>query len=543
MNITLTELTTISNGDQLDASTLMGPSNSLEDSTIELRRAVTDGYVDYESLRHIEASLTEVSSTLPKNPGSIKINAHLDVQSNSLSSKVISYSFDLNPSQGILPNSCINIVSKVANIARITVHSDLISDYFNGYTQSSYGTRLKNVGDTIAIKLPVAYNYLSSGSSTLISRSQETSYGSADITWYSQNSGVSSSQLVKLPDINTLATEADSTSTKVQWLDQAIQTAFPGSQLIITSNGYTITNGSGQDKDSVKKLAIKTGSPSRYTRISKIVIQGQYLKQLILDPQGPEEELSDYSISPSVSTPIWVVETALNSVDPVELTGTNLPYQLVTKKNIDIDSVYIPIATLLVDRIRFLPGMQDIMLNKLSGILDNSKVAGDIVSYIPSVDLDRFSKGRSSHTYTASISAPDYYVDIVDEDLARFLNFNQNTKVYIQCDILCSVAAELAGNTAKLIMTLPDGTTYLSGIIPTETKGQITVFNNIQVSSYQSLLLLGSKIAKFDLFNYDDSSPGNGRGTSNPNNIPQYSYSIDTDIQHKYVIKVTVSLE
>lgn len=543
MNIALSELITIANGDALDSATLMGPSNSLEESTIELKRAVTDWYSDIETLRNLEATLTEVSSTLPKNAGAIKVNAHLDVESNSLSSKVISYSFDLNPSQGLLPNSCINIVSSTANVARITLHSDIVSDYFNGYTESAYGVRLKNVGDTIAIKLPVAYNYSSSESSSLADRSQETSYSGADITWYSQNSGVTSSQLVKLPNLNTIVTLLDSTATKLQWLDQAIQTSFPGSQLLITSSGYTITNGSGQDKDSVKKLAIKTGTPARFTRISNIVIQGQYLKQLVLEPQGPEEELSDYSISTAIDTPIWVIETALNSVEPVELTGSNLPYQLATKKQVDLDSVHIPIATLLIDRIRFLPGIPDIMLTNLSEILDNSKSAGDIVSYIPSVNLDRFTTGNSVHTYTTSISGPDYYADIVDIELARFLKFNPATKAYVSCDILCTAAAELAGNTAKLIMTLPDNTTYLSEAIPSETKGQITVFNNIAISSYSSLVQSGSKIVKFDLFNYDDSSPGNGRGTSSVNNLPQYSYLLDTEIEHKYVIKVTVCLE
>lgn len=543
MNIELSALTTIANGDPLDSNTLMGPSNSLEESTLELKRAVTDWYVDLESVRHIEATLTEVSSTLPKNPGYIKVNAHLDVQSNSVANKVISYSFDLNPSQGLLPNSCINLVSSIANISRMTIHADRISDYFNGYSETAYGTRLKNVGDSIAIKLPVAYEYSYSESSSLVTRSQETSYDNADITWYSQHSGVSSSQLVKLPDIHTLKTVLDSNGTKIEWLRSAIESYFPGSQLQITSSGYTITNGPGQDAGSIKKLAIKTGNPERFTRISKLVTQGLYLKEVVLDPQGPEEELSDYSLLPARNTPIWVVETALTSVEPKQLTGTNLPYQLVTKKNLDIDSVYIPIATLMVDRIRFLPGIPDVMLNKLADILDNSKSVGDIVSYIPSVNLDRFTAGNSTHTYTASISSPSYYVDIVDVELARYLKFNPNTKAYVSCDILCTTAAELAGNDAKLIMTLPDNTTYLSAIIPSETKGSITVFNNIAISSYSSLIQTGSKIVKFDLFNYDDSSPGNGRGTGVTNNLEQYSYLLDTSVQHNYVIKVTVSLE
>ncbi len=352
IKITLDNTNYIVNGDPISASALNKPSVTLSQNTTELAGKLRAYTNDTEILNSLCARLVK-SSDFSK-------QGRLSVGGYELDNKKY-YDIRLAGNAGGSQNfhSQIELYSKVYNAGRLIINHSALSDYFNGYTNSTEdkGRRLSNNGDCIAVKLLRNESIASpQGISTI--KQQYSNYSSPSTGDDTYSSTVQAVDLVKLP-LQTTAT------LTTQDLFSELQTAFSAEynaaySLTLSSSGVPIISSTGATPSiQAASLYITITDTTYISKVSKINLSNGYISSIELDtsydsiPFNYQESqankkqfqiLANFEAYPSVFT---VVKDYLTS------------YVYVATNINDSNYLYIPLITKTSNAIVFIDNIVD----------------------------------------------------------------------------------------------------------------------------------------------------------------------------------------
>ena len=526
MKVEFSNINYIANGNALNQTTLNKPSASLELRTNELRRATLTNEVEKSIIDSLVYSVHsgDITSPIPNSDWRIKVNCHLDTYSAQGINKEVSYSVAL--SMDNYDQTFINIGSSKYNSAKYTIkHSDF-SSLFGGYSSAYRGSRLKNNGDSICLKVPRQESLTVDSGLKVATQSKST--GNYDATFSTTNSNTY--DLVKLPLLSTV--ELDVTYTLA-----SLNTALG----IVSTNSYSIA------------IEDVTNRPYLKSNSTQLEVAGSKILASIAD--GPDFEVSSMLIdSLAISSLGLLVDgdnlpSDYNSADPLDITfkyklsGSSAvdiaivqDAGLVVFSDLDNSYVYIPVVTKTANSIELLAGKYSIPLTYFSDILDAAS-EGDIVSAIMTEKGVNWGLSIGSHipfniVLTGSgVYSADYY----NKDLYGYkLNVNLLARCRLSdISISTKVAPTTSGDTPYIRMAC-SATSPTIVYAPIETNTTSSIIPRALAVNISGVL--GTPLINFDLA--EGTSDSGTRGTS----IGQISYGVNLDAGHRIVISGTVTL-
>jgi hypothetical protein len=418
MKVDFSSVNYIANGNALNATSLNKPSVSLEARTTELRRASLSS--------NIEKSITDSAvysihrsenSVLPEGSWAIKVTAHLDTYSIQNLSKQVSYSFGL-----VVPDysdSYINISSSLFNKGKYTIkHSDL-SSLFGGYASSYSGSRLKNNGDSICVKVPRQHSL--TVNTGLNSAVQLKSTNNHDITFSTINSNVY--ELVKLPLLDTIqVTTTLSLTTLNTYVGISSSNLY---KIVVDANSVPVLTDIATDTSVANsKLYVSFAdsvSPPKY-ELATMVIESGNVVGLTLVVDG-DNLPSDYVTDSSIDFKLWYSVSGI-SQEIAEIASS----AKIAVQSLNEDYVYLPIACKKSDSIEFLNGLYSIPLISFSDINEETSANATVDQYLTESGLNWGFYAGKEITALGRIKhgVPDlfnYSYDYYNKDLAAYLTY------------------------------------------------------------------------------------------------------------------------
>lgn len=414
MKVDFSSVNYIANGNALNATSLNKPSVSLEARTTELRRASLSSNKESSITNSLVYSIhRSENSVFPEGSWAIKVTAHLDSYSLQNLSKQVSYSFGL-----VVPDysdSYINITSSLFNKSKYTVkHADL-STLFGGYVASYSGSRLKNNGDSVCLKVPRQHSL--TVSTGLDSAAQSKSTGNYDISFSTTNSN--SYELVKLPLLNSIqVTTTLSLATVNTYLGISSSNQY---KLVVGEDSVPVLTDIATDTPVAgSKILISLGSSSTKYELATMTLSSGNITSVTLVVDG-DNLPSDYVTDSAIDFTLWYKVSGVYQ-DIAEIGAS----AKVAVQDLDEDYVYLPIACKKQDSIEFLNGLLSVPLDSFSALNDETSVNTTLSQYLTESGLNwGFHAGKEvSVVGRIKWGVPDlfnYWYDYYNKDLAAYL--------------------------------------------------------------------------------------------------------------------------
>ena len=387
MPLTLETVNLISDGDAVTANALNAPSVSLRGRTSSIKSSYDVAETERVILRGYSTTLRGgARPTLTVTAGEVTSGGD----------KFYSLSLGTGAS--------LRYSSPLSNMGRIELNQAQLSSYSTNVAGNDWSKHLVRVGDTLAIELDAHSDLSSAPDASLVGSAQEDS-SDLDNSFTTVTGDV---QLVKLPHRGTVEFESSQTLAEIlSQINTELDTLKPGANFSLNSDSVLQTGNAGGGV-----LEISATGGNLYGVVYSMV-EGSDGKLHITTTSDTSFLDYDTNIGVNCSFRVRVVD---DSVTVTPLAQTN---KAVKPGSVDLNKIYIPVATLEEDGVR-IHGVGKCPLPAESGDIEVVGPNGrSTKTYLPgrtyTVETALSRESGDATDTTAVVSIPDALADQIQD--------------------------------------------------------------------------------------------------------------------------------